>query len=212
MTVSALMLILLVGAVSTLGPGPASLAVIGTSTERGRRTGLAFAMGVVTGALAWSVAAAFGLFTVMAANAWLLEGLRIAGALYLLWMAWRSAHSALRADAAHRGPPDPHDPGAMSLRSAWLRGLVLHLTNPKPVFFFGSLYAVGIPPGTDPAWLAVVVVAMGVQSTLIYVGFAVLFSTRRVANSYARLCRPLDALFAILFGAAGLRLLAARTP
>ena len=207
MTASALVLILLAGLVAAASPGPATLAILGTSMERGRRSGLALALGVATGALVWSVAAALGLSTVMAANARAVEVLRVAGALYLLWLALRSARSALRP-----GAPRPRTVGAPSLRAAWLRGLALHLPNPKPIFFFGSLYAVGLPEGTGPGGLALVVAALAMQNTPIFMGYAALFSTRGAVASYVRLRRPLDALFALLFGAAGLRLLTARTP
>ena len=65
-------------------PGPATLAIAGTSMSSGRRAGLALASGVTTGSFIWSVSAAFGLGALMAANAWVFEVIRYLGAGYLL--------------------------------------------------------------------------------------------------------------------------------
>src|SRR3546814_15687490 len=59
-----------------------------------------------------------------------------------------------------------------TLRSAYRRGLVLHLTNPKAILFFGSLYAVGVPAGASVETLALVIAAVGLQSLLLFHGYA----------------------------------------
>ncbi|WP_367648667.1 LysE family translocator [Ruegeria arenilitoris] len=63
-------LILIAALISSVSPGPATLAVAGTSMASGRRSGLALASDIKTGSLMWSVAAALGLGAVMLANAW----------------------------------------------------------------------------------------------------------------------------------------------
>ena len=121
-----LTLILLAAFIAVASPGPAVLAIAGTSIRAGRRTGLVFAAGVVTGSLTWSIGAAAGLSAVMLANAWLIEIVRYCGAVYLLVLAFKSARSALT-------PGETELPGfaAASARRAYARGLALHLTNPK---------------------------------------------------------------------------------
>ncbi len=63
-------LILLAAFVASSSPGPATLALAGTSMASGRAAGLALASGITTGSLIWSVAAAMGLGGLMLANAW----------------------------------------------------------------------------------------------------------------------------------------------
>ena len=72
-------------------PGPATLAIAGTSMSSGRHAGLALAAGVTTGSLIWSVSAAFGLAALMAAHGWVLEVVRYVGAAYLMWLAFKAA-------------------------------------------------------------------------------------------------------------------------
>ncbi|MBY6056475.1 LysE family transporter [Leisingera daeponensis] len=200
-------LALILGAALLAGasPGPATLTIAGTAMQRGRTAGLALAAGVSSGSLIWSVSAAFGLGAVMLANAWMFEVVRYFGAAYLMYLAIRSARSALRS-----GAPELRTSAAPSLRAAYAKGLALHLTNPKAILFFGSLYAIGIPPGTEPSALLVVIAAIAVQSSLVFHGYAILFSSPAASRIYIRLRRLFEAVFAAAFGAASWQIFAAR--
>jgi threonine/homoserine/homoserine lactone efflux protein len=200
-----LTLILLATLVATASPGPATLAIAGTSMASGRRHGLALAAGVTSGSLTWSVAAAAGLSAVMLANAWAFEILRYAGAGYLLFLAFKSARSALAP-----GAPALRLVATPTLKAAYRRGLVLHLTNPKAILFFGSLYAVGVPAGSSPETLALVIAAIGLQSLLLFHGYALLFSSPPLTAGYTKLRRWFEVVFAVAFAAAGLKILTAR--
>jgi threonine efflux protein len=205
MTASALALILLAALVASVSPGPATLAIANTSMSRGRGQGLALASGITTGSLIWSVTAALGLGAVMAANVWMLEVVRYAGAIYLLWLAFKSAKGALR-----RGPAPVAKVVQGTRRTAYLMGLALHLTNPKAILFFGALYAIGIPEGAGFADLAIVIMAVGVQSMVMFYLLAILFSVPGMMSGYARMRRGFDGVFAVLFDAAGVKILTTR--
>ncbi|TGE01431.1 LysE family translocator [Methylobacterium nonmethylotrophicum] len=200
-------LILSAAFVASASPGPATLAIADAAMQAGRRTGLALALGVVTGSLTWSIAAALGLAAIMAASAWTLEVLRYLGGAYLLWLACRSARSAMRGPAAVA-----RTAAERSAFRAYAKGLALHLTNPKAILFFGSLYSLGLSSRAAPAEIALVIAAIGLQSTLIFTGYALLFSNGRLARGYVRLRRWFEGAFALLFAGAGLRVLTARLP
>ncbi|WP_027256922.1 LysE family translocator [Leisingera aquimarina] len=200
-----LVLIMAAAFLGAASPGPATLTIAGTSMQHGRKPGLALAAGVCTGSLIWSVSAAFGLGAVMLANAWMFEAVRYFGAGYLMYLAIRSARSALRP-----GAPELRASAVPTLRSAYGKGLALHLTNPKAVLFFGSLYAIGLPAGTPLSALLVVMAAIAVQSTLIFHGYALLFSSSTASRMYLRLRRGFEAVFAATFGAASWQILVAR--
>ena len=197
--------ILVAAFVTSASPGPATLGIAGTSMVAGRKHGLALAAGITTGSLCWSVGAALGLGAAMMANPWLLEFMRYAGAAYLLWLAFKSARGALKAGEA----PTAAMAGA-TLGKTYMKGLLLHLTNPKAILFFVALYAIGIPAGTPAEALAGVIAAVGLQSFLIFHGYALVFSNGAIARVYARLRRWFDATFACVFGYAGIKVLAAR--
>ena len=198
-------LVLAAAFIATASPGPATLAIAGTSMTSGRRFGLALAAGVMTGSLIWSVSAALGLGALMLASGWAFEAMRYLGACYLLYLAFNSARSAIR-----RGTIAAKHVDAPRMRTAYAKGLALHLTNPKAILFFGSLFAAGVPAGAPPEALALVISAVGLQSFIIFHGYAPIFSSAPMMRGYQRLRRWFEAVFAVAFGAAGLRILIAR--
>lgn len=198
-------LILAAAFIATASPGPATLAIAGTSMAGGARAGLAFAAGVTTGSWTWSIAAAAGLSAVMLAHAWAFEILRYAGAAYLLYLAMRAARAAARPGPASARPPAPGP-----AHGFYAKGLALHLTNPKAVLFFGALFALAVPPGAPLETLALVIGAVGLQSLLVFHTLALLFASPPLRAGYAKLRRPIEGLFALAFGAAALKLLATR--
>jgi threonine efflux protein len=195
-------IILLAAFIASGSPGPATLAIAGTSMSSGRRAGLALASGVTTGSFIWSVAAAFGLGAVMAANGWLFEVARYVGAAYLMWLSFKAARSAWHGNKISTKPL-PH----VTPRRAYAKGLALHLTNPKAVLFFGALYAIGLPAGTPPAALIVVILAVGAQSLIMFHLYAIIFSSAPVAAAYTRAKRWFEGVFALAFGAIALKVL-----
>ena len=199
-----LVVILLAALAASLSPGPASLALAGTSMAHGRRAGLLLTVGIMIGSLAWSVAAALGLGAIMLANAWVFEIIRYAGAAYLIYLAYKSARSVFSAKdvktKAIEGKPV----------ALIMRGAALHITNPKSILFFGALYSMGMPADAEPLQLALVVGAVGLQATIVYSGYAMLFSAPSMTLLYLKLRRWFEGAFAIGFGLAGLKVATAR--
>lgn len=198
-------LILIAGLIAGASPGPATLAIAGTSIASGRLHGLALASGIVTGSLIWSVSAAFGLGALMLANTWILEIVRIFGAGYLIFLGIKSARSAMIP-----GELKLHGLVHASAKRAYFKGFALHLTNPKAILYFGSLYSIGIPAGTPPSSLIIVIVAMVLLGIFIFLGYALLFSSEFMRKSYFQMRRWFEGVFAIAFMAAGAKILTTR--
>ncbi|WP_120500137.1 LysE family translocator [Roseovarius sp. EL26] len=203
---SLLPMILLAALVASASPGPATIAIATTAAEHGRRPALALASGILCGSFTWSIAAACGLAAIMVTHGWLVEAIRYAGAGYLAWLAWKSASAAWRNDAAFADSSVT----PASLRTFWVRGLLLHLTNPKAIFFFGALYSIALSPGQSSATLVMIVMAVGLQSAAVFLGYAVLFSKAGFRRGYARAARGIRATCAVLFGGFAYKLLTLR--
>ena len=207
MTPVELAAILLGWAVAVASPGPATLAIAGIAMGSGRPQAVALAAGVITGSAFWGCAAALGLGLVLTTNAWAFEILRYLGAVYLLFLAWRAARSALSPEGAARRAM--HVGG---LRRAYLRGALIHLTNPKAVLFWGALFTVAVPPTAPVSDIWLVFAACQAVGIPIFLGYAVIFSTPAAMTGYLRARRVFEGAFAVLFGAAGIRLLLSRAP
>lgn len=190
---------------ATASPGPATLGIASTAMRRGAKPALAFAFGVTCGSLTWSIAAAAGLGAVMLTHGWMLELVRYAGALYLLWLGVKAAQAAWRPGSA----PEPL-PAQGDQNRVFAKGLFLHLTNPKAILFFGALYSMMLTPEAMLTDIVIVITAVGLQSALVFHSYALLFSRGAVMRGYLRARRPFEAAFAVLFVGAGARLLTLR--
>ncbi|MEM9043932.1 MAG: LysE family translocator [Pseudomonadota bacterium] len=183
-------------------PGPATLAVAGTSMLRGRRAGLALSLGLTLGLAFWGAIAAAGFGAVLLHWAPGMLALRLLGGAYLLYLAWQSAKSALNEDRLEM----PTATQSSSTRM-FARGLLLNLTNPKALLAWAAVIALGVRPGADPSEIPVIVAVCTLIGLFLYLAYAVIFSTERVMSGYRRARRWIEAVFALLFGAAGLKLI-----
>ncbi|MFG1498206.1 LysE family transporter [Saccharospirillum sp. HFRX-1] len=198
-------LIISAALIACASPGPATLAISSTALSGGRPRALAVAAGIWSGSLVWSVSAAFGLSAIMLANAWLFEIFRYLGAGYLLYLSYRSFRSMLQASM-------PVTPVASqgALLAAYRRGLLIHLTNPKAVLFFGALYSLMLSPNTAVISLLSVIAVISCTNAVVFFGYAVLFSNAKIRRGYDQSRRFFDAVFAGFFAFAGLKLWVSR--
>ncbi|MGP9819418.1 LysE family translocator [Salinarimonas sp. NSM] len=192
--------------VGTASPGPANLAIMATSMEAGRTAGVAMAFGVVSGSVMWGTVAALGLGALLEASATALVVMKVMGGLYLLWLAFRAARGALSKTAVEL-PSGPATGVTMTLRRHYLRGLGIHLVNPKAVFVWMAIITLGLPVGAPPVLAALIVAGCAVLGVLVFVTYAIVFSSAPVVRIYAGLRRWISAVIALFFGAAGTRLL-----
>lgn len=203
-------LMLLYGAyiLAVASPGPSNMAIMGVAMSRGRVQALALAAGVETGSMFWALLAASGLSALLATYANALFVIKIAGGFYLLYLAFRSARSALTPDrpiAESGGQVAP-----LSLGALYRRGVFLHLGNPKAVLGWIAIISLGAQPGA-PAWtLYATVGGCAVLGIIIFGGYALLFSTAPMIQAYRKARRWIEGTLAVFFGYAGLRLLSSR--
>ncbi|WP_401000175.1 LysE family translocator [Agromyces sp. GXQ0307] len=112
-------------------PGPSVLFVIGRSLALGRMGGLLSVVGNAAGMLPLVAAVALGVGTVVAQSVALFTSIKIAGALYLVYLGVQAIrHRADAADAVTR---------QVAPRSPWRllgEGFVVGVTNPKTIAFF----------------------------------------------------------------------------
>jgi threonine/homoserine/homoserine lactone efflux protein len=119
-------------------PGPMVTLIVANSLSHGVRAGLLnvaggqLGMGVMLGVLV------VGLASVIAAMGWWFDWIRFAGAVYLVWIGWKLLRSSGNTgDLARLNRP----------RSGFfVQGLLVALSNPKMLLFFGAF----IPQFVDP--------------------------------------------------------------
>jgi len=183
----------------TVSPGPANIAVATVAMRSGRRCGLIFGAGLSFGLAFWGLIAATGMGALLQGSVSLLMVLKILGGLYLLWLAFRSARSALKES----------EPGHLIEKQGWwfMRGLVLNLSNPKAIVAWMAALSMGLGAGDSGGQIMVamlVCVALGVGN---YTGYAVAFSLPGFMNGYQHWRKRIDGTVAGLFSLAGIGLI-----
>ena len=126
-------------------PGPDMALVARNVFRHGTRAGYVTAVGVCLGILCWAVAAAVGVSAVLASSAVAFTVLKLAGAVYLIYL----GITTLRAPdhslaAAHAG-----DATRSSPRRSLAQGLLSAMLNPKLGVFFVTLLPQFVTPGDD---------------------------------------------------------------
>jgi len=124
-----------------LTPGPNMIYLISRSICQGRAAGLISLGGVALGFVVYMLCAALGITALVMAVPLAYDALRIAGALYLLYLAWQ----ALRPGG--RSPFQVCDLPADSPRRLFGMGLLTSLLNPKIAVMYLSLMPQFIEPG-----------------------------------------------------------------
>lgn len=137
-------------------PGPSTVVIMRQSMRSGRRAGLATVLGNEAGVLAWGVAAAVGVSALLAASRLAYEGLRVAGAVVLVWFGVRALWHARRGVAAvgEYAEPGVSGPGVSGWRCFRL-GLVTNFANPKAGVFAVSFLPQFVPEGWPVAGVLV---------------------------------------------------------
>jgi threonine/homoserine/homoserine lactone efflux protein len=133
-------------------PGPSTVLVVQTAAVS-RRRGLISAFAMMLGAVAWASAALFGLQALFAQFAWLYVVFQVAGGLFLVYLAvmiWRHARDPLPEIEVLAGGSDGQ---------VFVRALLLQLSNPKIMVFFGSIF-LSVLPHDMPAWMQATVLAL----------------------------------------------------
>jgi threonine/homoserine/homoserine lactone efflux protein len=133
----------------SLSPGPDNLFVLMQSATHGRKAGLLVTLGLCTGLLGHTAAVALGLAAILAASSTAFTVLKLAGAAYLVYLAW----------GALRAPVGPMSSGSAAEFKPWRlygRGVLMNLTNPKVGLFFLAFLPQFVRPEAGPVALQVI--------------------------------------------------------
>jgi len=146
-----------------LTPGPNMVYLISRSISQGRKAGLISLGGVALGFVFYMLCAAFGITAIVMAVPYAYDTLRVAGALYLLYLAWQ----ALRPGG--RSPFQVRDLPKDSPRRLFAMGFLTNLLNPKIAVMYLSL----LPQFIQPAHGSVLAQSLVLGTTQIVISISV---------------------------------------
>ena len=143
---SAALGVLLVALGMVLTPGPNMIYLASRAISQGRRAGLVSLTGTAVGFLCYLLAATAGLSALFAAVPAAYTAVKIAGALYLAWLAW----GVLRPGG--RSPFEARDLAPESDARLFGMGLLTNLLNPKIALMYAALLPQFVDPATGASW------------------------------------------------------------
>lgn len=145
-----------VSALLILAPGPDMALVARNALRSGWPIAAATAWGVATGILGWAIAAVLGVATLLAESAAFFTLVKMAGAVYLIYLGVRSLQNGL-VRPHHDDSADVPRVAAMPLRLAFQQGLLGNLLNPKAAVIFVTVVPQFIRHGDTPLRLGLMV-------------------------------------------------------
>lgn len=188
-------------------PGVDLLLTLSRTLQGGLRAGFAAALGIISGCVIHTLAAALGLAAVLAASALAFTVIKWVGAVYLLWLAFGMLKAALVATPDARPATGPAGSAPAPWRVMYFQGFLTNVLNPKVALFFLALLPQFIAADAPSKSLAFLFLG----ALFIVNGALFLFAIVLTAN-FARRLATGGAVRRVLSGGGGLlfALLAAR--
>jgi len=186
---------------AAMSPGANFIVVTRAAIERERSYANAVVLGIVAANLVWCSAVALGLSAIFELSPWLYRLIKFLGGTYLVYLGiilWRSS-----------GDSQTHSTLSFqkSLSSAFLRGLLTNLSNPKSVVYFASVFSIFMGPDS-PHWVRLAAVSIVIADTLLWYGsVAMVFSSKAVQHWYRRMQLSINRLSGVVMAAFGIRLI-----
>jgi len=140
MTLEAYIAFCLAAIAIVIVPGPTVTIVIANSLKYGSRAGMLNVAGTQAGLVVWMAVAILGLASAITLMGVWFDVVRIAGALYLIWLGIKLLRSKGELLSAAATPPRG---------GFFLQGFMVILSNPKVLLVFGALIPQFISPNGD---------------------------------------------------------------
>ena len=184
---------------AVISPGPSFLITARTAVAHSRLDGFKVALGLGAGTVIWSSAALLGLNAVFHAVPMLFMGMKIAGALFLLYIAFMIFR--------HAAEPLKIEGGADAVGNPFVRGFLTQITNPKVAVFFGSIF-IAMLPANVPLWMTLALIfIVSFNEVWWYTVVALFFGSVPVRRFYLKAKVWIDRITGLFLGGLGLRLL-----
>ena len=192
-----------VAALIVVVPGPDMALVLRNGVAYGRRAAVATALGINAGLLVWALAAALGVAAVLHASSTAFTILKLAGAVYLVWLGARALLDAWRGASGDSPVSRPHRRRASPFR----QGLLSNLFNPKIALVYTTLIPQFVDRGGSETaqtfLLAGVFIAMGLAWLT---GYALLVAQAGLLLRRSAVRRVVNAVSGAILTMLGVRL------
>jgi len=169
-----------VALVMVLSPGPNMLYLVSRSITQGRTAGLISLTGVAAGFFVYLVAATVGIAAVFTLVPTLYTVIKVAGVVYLLYLAWKTLKPG--GQSVFEPTPLPPDPP----RELFSMGLATNLLNPKIAILYVTLLPQVVKPELGNVALQSLLLGLIQITIALTVNAAIVMSASSISGSLAR--------------------------
>ena len=152
-----------------ISPGPDNIYVLTQSLTNGARSGVATTAGLISGCIVHTTLLAFGVSIIITASPVIFFSIKVFGACYLLYLAWK----------AYKSNADISLGVKASKKSQWQlfkQGVFMNLVNPKVLIFFLAFFPAFLwdETGNTVMQFYILGITFMVVSFLVFSGLALL--------------------------------------
>lgn len=183
--------ILIIGSSS---PGPSVAMLIGIATGQGRSPALAATLGIAFGSVTINIMTILGVGLVLSQAAWLMTGLRVVGALYLLYLAYCTFGKVV-----HPPKLQALESHYRSLLNHFSSGYLLQVTNPKAIAFWLAISSVGAVEGASIGIVLLFVAGGFLISFTCHAAWALALSVGYIQEAFSRWRRWIELTLGCFF-------------
>ncbi|MDO4776970.1 MAG: leucine efflux protein LeuE [Cardiobacteriaceae bacterium] len=165
-------------------PGPNSLYCLSVAGQYGASNAYRVIAGIMLGDAMLILATVLGAGVVLARYPLLFHAMKVAGGLYLLWLALGLLRGAWQVWQTRRNSTSPVR--QVKRQNFFRRALTLSLMNPKAIFFFLSFFLPFVRTDAEnPAWSFFILAAILQTTSFLYLNFLT-FIGHRLAATFSR--------------------------
>ncbi len=187
--------------IGAMSPGPSFVMVSRIAVSRSRIDGLAAALGMGLGGVVFSILALAGLTALLSQFEWLYLALKVAGGIYLIYIAFR----------IWRGASDPLDMGETALGTcavgrSFMSAFLTQISNPKTIVVYASIFAALLPQSIPIGLIVAIPIGVFAVEAGWYTIVAYAFSARHPRRVYLSAKAWIDRLAGTVMAGLGLQL------
>lgn len=116
-----------------IAPGPDNIYVLTQALVNGTKSGIATTAGLISGCIVHTTLLAFGISAIITASSDLFYGIKVLGACYLLFLAYKVYRSDETISLSENAP-------SKSYLQLYKTGFIMNLLNPKVMIFFLAFF------------------------------------------------------------------------
>lgn len=195
MEITTLLAFLTTAIILTLMPGPDILFVTAQSISQHKRAGIMTALGLCTGLIVHISAAALGISAIIYQSAAAFTIVKLAGSVYLLYLAWQSFRSRHETYLLQKQKP-------LEQWSLYKKGIIMNVLNPKVSLFFLALLPqfVNEAKGTVSLQMIILGLIFIVQALLVFTIVSILAEKiGHLLAKHSTLSKKLNVIQSVLF-------------